>query len=234
MEMREEAAKVLLTNSSRKPGPKEVSAGVLYTFAHQAYWGFRFLAQKRKRFWQQVLEARKIADIQEVGRACSKPRVMKGTGYGAAGLMTWLCRPRVAQQVFVAKKHRRFPASNRPSSQDRRMIFLAIAAAAGVWGISCSTALRKLAQAGIGIDYLAQQVHVFDRWNELMRKNAYVWAEPVEDYFCQSSNGDWLEMRDLPCAVPSNWRGGYIIHGFGPHGLQSTFSQTLPTELVDS
>lgn len=229
----EEVAKVLLTNSIQKPGPKEVSAWVVYTFAHQAYWGFKFLAQKRKRFWQQVLEARRISEIQEVGRACSWPRAMV-TGYGAAGLMTWLGHTQVARQVLGAKKHRRFPASDRPSSQDRRMIFLSIAAAAGVWEISCSTALRKLAQAGIGIDHLAREVNAFSRLSEDMRRNADVWAEPMETYFYRSSNGDWLDIRDLPCPVPPNWHRGHIVHGFGPNGPESTFSPTLPTELVDT
>ena len=231
--MREEGSKVLLTNSrsAKKPGPREIDSGSLYTFAHQAYWGCRFLAGKRKTLWERVLAARTPADIRDVGRICSRPRIMAGAGYGAAGLMTWLEERRVATQVLAAKKHRRYPSSSRPSSADRRMMFLGISVAAGVFEIEFSTALRKLAQAGLGPHHMVRDVHRFDHFRENMKLNAFVWAEPVENFFFPLANGKWDQMRDLPCKVPGNFRGGFIIYGFGPNGETATFSRTLPLEL---
>lgn len=234
----EERAKVLLTNSEskKKRGPQETHAGNVYAFAHQAYWGFRFLAEKKKSLWEQVLRATKTEQIQEIGKICSLPGAMVGAGYGAAGMMEYLTKKNVAMQVIVANNHRRYPRSERPSSQDRRMIFLAIAVGAGVWEIEFTTALRKLAQAQRGIEYMTKEVHRFDRLQEMIKKNASVWAEPVGNYFFSSVNGKWERMRDLPCKVPTDWQGGYILHGFaGPSGtFQSTFSRTLPTELEQS
>lgn len=142
----------------------------------------------------------------------------------------------VATQVIAAKNHRRYPKSERPSSEDRRMIFLAIAVAAGVWEIDYKTALRKLTQAKRGIRYMATEVHRFDRFQENIRAKSIVWAEPVENYFfpLPSPNGEWEPMQDLPCKVPSDWQGGYIIYGVGPSGPQSTFSRTLPRELREA
>jgi len=140
----------------------------------------------------------------------------------------------VANQVLAAKKHRRYPASDRPSSQDRRMIFLGVAVATGVWEIEFSTGLRKLAQAGYGLRYMTKEFHRWDRYQENLRRMGYVWAEPVGNYFFKLSNDKWELMQKLPCKVPSDWQGGYIIHGFGPSGFQSTFSRTLPQELIDS
>ena len=231
--MREEGSKVLLTNSrsAKKPGPREIDSGSLYTFAHQAYWGFRFLAEKRTILWKRVLAARTVAQITEVGKICSRPPIMTGAGYGAAGLMTWLEERRVATQVLAAKKHRRYPSSSRPSSEDRRMMFLGISVAAGVFGIEFSTALRKLAQATLGPHHMVREVHLSDHLRENMKRNAFVWAEPVENFFFAPSDGKWDQMRDLPCEVPANFRGGFIIYGFGPSGETATFSRTLPLEL---
>ncbi len=231
--MRKEGSKVLLTNSqsAKKRGPKQVESGSLYTFAHQAYWGFRFLAGKRATLWKRVLLARTVAQVTEVGKICSRPRIMTGAGYGAAGLMTWLADEKAAMQVLAAKKHRRYPSSRRPSTEDRKMIFLGISVAAGVFGIEFSTALRKLAQAGLGPHHMVREVHRFDQFLEHMKRNAFVWAEPVENFFFPLANGKWDQMRDLPCKVPGNFRGGFIIYGFGPNGETSTFSRTLPLEL---
>jgi hypothetical protein len=231
----EEGAKVLLTNSAvkKKSGPKDTHAGNVYAFAHQAYWGFRFLAEKRGILWQKVLAATTLAQITRIGRVCARPRVMAGAGYGAIGQMERLREKEVANQVLSAKKHRRYPGSNRPSSQDRRMIFLAIAVAAGVWEIDYETALRKLAEAKLGIRHLTKEVHRNDHLMENMRARSIVWAEPVENYFfpLSSPNGEWELMQELPCKVPYHWRGGFIIHGVGPSGSQSTFSRALPLEL---
>jgi hypothetical protein len=164
---------------------------------------------------------------------CSQPGIMAGAGYGSAGLMTWLSKRNVARQVLVAKGHRRYPNSERPSSQDRRMIFLAVAVAAGVWGLRYSTALRKLAEAGLGLNYMAREVHRSDRTIEEMKLRSLVWAESVENYFYRLPNRKWRAMRELPCPVPAHFQGGFIIHGFGPNGPQSTFSRTLPRELAD-
>jgi len=231
--MREEGSKVLLTNSqsAKNRGPKQVESGSLYTFAHQAYWGFRFLAEKRAALWKRVLLARTVPQVTEVGKICSRPLIMTGAGYGAAGLMTWLANEKAAVQVLAAKKHRRYPRSKRPSSEDRKMIFLGISVAAGVFGIEFSTALRKLAQAGLGPHHMVREVHRFDQFLEHMRRNAFVWAEPVENFFFPLANGKWDQMRDLPCKVPGNFRGGFIIYGFGPNGESATFSRTLPLEL---
>lgn len=231
--MSEEGSKVLLTNSppARQPGPKAVASGSLYSFAHQAYWGFRFLAERRPVLWKRVLSATTVPQLTEVGKICSRPRMMRGAGYGAAGLMSWLEDKRAATQVLAAKKHRRYPNSQRPSSEDRRMIFLGISVAAGVFGIEFSTALRKLPQAGLGPHYIAREVHRFDHFRENMKRNAFVWAEPVENFFFPIANGKWHQTRDLPCKVPSNFHGGFIIYGFGPHGETATFSRTLPREL---
>jgi hypothetical protein len=227
--------KVLLTNwpSKRKPGPEEVHAGNLCSFAHQAYWGFRFLAEKRGILWQKVLAATTVAQVTRVGRACWRPGVLAQAGYGAAGQMERLREKGVAIQVVAAKKHRRYPKSNRPSSQDRKMIFLAIAVSAGVWEIEFSTALRKLAQAGLGIRYMTKEVHRMDRLEQIIRAQAIVWAEPIGNYFWFTSDGKWTALRDLPCEVPNDWRGGFIINGVGPSGSQSTFSRTLPLGLAE-
>ncbi|MGB8474129.1 MAG: hypothetical protein WCE61_08605, partial [Candidatus Acidiferrum sp.] len=195
--------KVLLTNSTikKKPGPKGVHAGNLYSFAHQAYWGFRFLAEKRGILWQKVLAATTIAQITRVGRACWRPGVVARAGYGAAGQMERLREKVVAKEVLAAKKHRRYPKSNRPSSEDRRMIFLGIALAAAVWEIDFETALRKLAEAQRGIRHMAKEVHRYDRFIENMRAHSIVSAEPVANYFFQepSPNGKWELMQELPC-----------------------------------
>ena len=159
---------------------------------------------------------------------------MTGAGYGAAGQMERLREKIVAKEVLAAKKHRRYPKSNRPSSEDRRMIFLAIAVAAAVWEIDYETALRKLAQAKMGIRHMAREVHRTDRLLENMRARSIVWAEPVGNYFFPSPNGKWELARELPCKVPADWQGGFIMHGVGPSGPQSTFSRTLPLELGEA
>ena len=224
----------MLTNSrqKKKRGPKETHTGNIYALAHQAYWGLRFLAERKHKFWQQILDARTVKAIQEVGRACSQPGSLSKAGYGAKGLMNWLKSRRVATQVLKAKRHRRYPGSDRPSSEDRRMIFLGIAVAAGVWEIEYSTALRKLAEAGLGPEHMAAEVHRMDRLQEMMKPQ--VWAEPVGNYFIPSSHGRWEQIGELPCKVPANWQGGFILHGYGPSGFQSTFSRTLPPQLHES
>ncbi|MGB6877151.1 MAG: hypothetical protein WBD87_14085 [Candidatus Acidiferrales bacterium] len=103
--------------------------------------------------------AKTVEQIQKVGEECSRSHVMAGAGYGAAGLMTWLTNRNVAVQVLAAKKHRRYLRSERPSSQDRRMFFLGVAVGAGVWEINFGTALRKLAEAGLGQKHMADDVH---------------------------------------------------------------------------
>jgi hypothetical protein len=232
----ERRSKVLLTNSrsKKKTGPKETPAGSIYAFAHQAYWGFRFLADRVKVLWRQVLTARTSKEIRQVGRACSTPRVMARAGYGAAGAMTWLNNEDVAYQVLAAKRHRRYPKSGRPTSEDRRMIFLGVAVAAGIYGLSLSTALRKLAEAKLGIEHLIKEVHRTDRLEENVKGQSRVWAEPVGNYFWYTPDGEWTLMHDLPCKLPKNWQGGYIIYGYLPSGFAATFSRTLPTELTEN
>lgn len=225
----------MLTNSARnKPGPKEAGAGAIYSFAHQAYWGFRFLSTERKSLLDKILLAKDSREVQEVGEECSKLGVMAGAGYGARGLMTWLKNSNVATQVLLAKNHRRYPRSERPSSQDRRMIFLGIAVAAGVFEIKFSTALRKLAQSGRGERRLNQEVHNWDRIEQRLRETASVWAEPILNFCDHWPDGSWRLRKNLPCPVPQDYHGGYIIHGFLPDGRSAShFSRTLPTELAD-
>ena len=227
----------MLTNSERKkPGrPKGGDAGAIYSFAHQAYWGFRFLSAERKSLWQKVLLAREPQEVQEVGEECSRPGVMAGAGYGAFGLMTWLKNQNVAMQVLAAKNHRRYPRSERPSSRDRRMIFLGIAVAAGILNDEFSTALRKLAQSGRGEKHLSQAVHNWDHIEHKLKETAFVWAEPIFNYCDPLPDGGWQLWQNLPCPVPKDqYLGGYIVHGFLPDGrVASRFSRTLPIELCD-
>jgi hypothetical protein len=218
-----------------KRGPKEVDPGSLYAFAHQAYWGFRFLREHKKSLWKKVKSARTALQIRRIGIVCADPKTMRGAGYGAAGAMTWLENGNVAVQIIAAKHHRRYPNSNRPTSEDRRMIFLGIAVAAGVFGLSFNTALRKLAEAKLSLEHTIEEVHGIDRLHELIRSRGLVWAEPVGNYFWRTALGEWTLREDLPCEVPNDWQGGYVIYGYGPTGrFQATFSRTLPTELVEN
>jgi hypothetical protein len=114
------------------------------------------------------------------------------------------------------------------------MISLGIAVAAGVWEIDYETALRKLAEAKLGIRHLTKEVHRIDHLKENMRARSIVWAEPVGNYFFHSGHGEWMPIQDLPCPVPTNWQGGYFIYGYGPSGFLAKFSRTLPTELVEN
>jgi hypothetical protein len=224
----------LLTNSTRKKrGPKEVHAGTIYGFAHQAYFGFKSLAENTPPHWKQILGAKTAGAIQKVGEECTQPGAMAKAGYGARGLMTWLVKPEVASRVIEAKAHRRYPDSKRPSSEDRRMIFLAIAVAAGIWEREFSTVLRILAEAGLGIDYMARDVHRFDQMEAYVKQNSIVWAEPLGNYLLYLPGGKVLQMQKLPCKVPSNCRTGFIIFGYGPSGLEeATYSPTLPSCLA--
>lgn len=214
-------------------GPKPVDAGSIYCFAHQAYFGFGFLAEHRSTFWKQILEARTVNAVQEVGRACLQQGAMVGAGYGAAGLMTWLAQRRVALRVIEAKRHRRYPNSSRPSSEERRMAFLGVAVAAGIWKRKFSTAVRILAEAGLGIDHMREDVHEFDKIHNYMKEHSVVIAESLGHYFYRLPDGRLVQTEKFPCNVPANCFEGYIIHGYGPDGPQCTYSPTLPPELED-
>jgi hypothetical protein len=57
---------------------------------------------------------------------------------------------------IISAKHsveRVYAGSGRPSSEDSRMIGLGIAVAAGIFDQTVATALRKLAEVKLGIDY---------------------------------------------------------------------------------
>lgn len=115
------------------------------------------------------------------------------------------------------------------------MIFLGIAVAAGGFEIKFSTALRKLAQSGYGEKFFGQKVHNWDRIEETMKGSGFVCAEPVENYVWPAEDGDWMELEKLPCAIPKDFHGGFIIHGYTPDGqFRSVFSKTLPVELSKS
>lgn len=184
--------------------------------------------------WRKVLQARRVKELTDVGLVCLSPKLMAGAGYGAVGAMTYLNDKHVAREILAAKRHRRYPRSNRPSSEDRRMIFLGIAVAAGVFGLRFGTALRKLAEKKLGLDYLSDVVHELDRLQEMVKSQSMIWAEPVGNYFWHMPDGKWTPLRELPCAVPDDWQGGYFIYGYGPSGFQAAFSRTLPTELIET
>ena len=112
------------------------------------------------------------------------------------------------------------------------MIFLAIAVAAGIWEREFSTVLRILAEANLGIDYMSRDVHRFDQMEAYVKQNSIVWAEPLGNYLLRLPGRKVLQMRELPCKVPSNCRKGFIIFGYGPSGLEATYSPTLPTDLL--
>ena len=113
-------------------------------------------------------------------------------------------------------------------------MFLGVSVAAGVFGIEFSTAQRKLAEAGLGAHHMEQEVHRFDRFTENMKREAFVWAEPIENFFFPLSDGKWHQMRDVPCQIPTDFQGGFIIYGYDPSGKPgAAFSRTLPLELQD-
>lgn len=215
-----------------KTGPKAVSPGTLYAFAHQAYWGFRYLREHEQSSWLAVKTARNVSEIQEIGNKCAARNAMPDAGYGVIGAMTWLRREYVAQEILNAKKHSEYPKSNRPSSEDRRMIFLGVATAAGIFELKIATALRKLAEAGQGLENISEDVHAFDRLKEMLRAKSLTWAEPVANYFWPSPNGGWILLRDLPCEVPTDWQGGYFIFGIQEGECRATFSRTLPGDSI--
>ena len=217
-----------------KTGPEEVRPGSLYAFSHQAYWGFRYLREHKESLWHAIKTATIVSEIQEIGVHCAGPNAMPGAGYGAIGAMTWLARDYVAREILAAKNHVQYPNSQRPTSEDRRMIFLGVATAAGVFELSIGTALRKLAEAKLGLEKISEHVHRFDKSTEMVISNAFVWAEPVSNYFWRSRpNGEWMLLHDLPCEIPKDWQGGFIVYGYGPSGFEVKFSRTLPVELTE-
>jgi hypothetical protein len=216
------------------PGPTEITAGSIYTFAHQAYWGFRYLRENREKLWRAVLDARSVSPLQKIGHKCASSNLSGETGYKALGAVAWLENRRVAREILNAKQHRRYPASARPSSEDRRFIFLGIAVAAGIFELSFSTCLRKLAESDLGPEYIAVVVHNMDRLRTAISANALVWAEPVGNYFYPLAGGKWEKVCDLPCDVPADWQGGFLIFGQDESGQRVTFSRELPAELKGS
>ena len=214
-----------------KTGPEAVRPGSLYAFSHQAYWGFRYLREHKESLWHAIKTTSIVSEIQEIGMLCAGPNAMPGAGYGAIGAMTWLARDYVAREIVAAKNHDQYPSSPRPTSEDRRMIFLGVATAAGIFELSISTALRKLAEAKLGLEKISEHVHRFDQFREMVRSNAFVWAEPVGNYFWRRENGEWMLLHDLPCEVPKNWQGGFIVYGETGSGTLATFSRTLPIGL---
>jgi hypothetical protein len=214
-----------------KTGPEEVRAGSLYAFSHQAYWGFRYLREHKESLWLSVKTATIVSEIQEIGVQCAGPNAMPGAGYGAIGAMTWLARDYVAREILAAKNHAQYPSSERPTSEDRRMIFLGVATAAGIFELSIGTALRKLAEAKLGLEKISEHVHRFDQFREMVISSAFVWAVPVSNFFWRRPNGEWILLHNLPCEVPKNWQGGFIVYGETDSGTQATFSRTLPIGL---
>jgi len=148
-------------------------------------------------------------------------------------MMTRLTNRKVAVQVLKAKQHRRYPRSNRRSSDDRRLIFLGIAVAAGIWEIEFSTALRKLSQNHLGIEHMIEDVHGFDISDKNMALDGIVLAEPIESYFIRLPEGRWHQIQNLPCQIPANFEGGFIVWGYDSRGKETAaFTRTLPLELA--
>lgn len=113
------------------------------------------------------------------------------------------------------------------------MIFLGIATAAGIFELSIGTALRKLADAKLGLEKISEHVHRVDQFREMVVSHSFVWAESVSNYFWFTPDGKWKPLHDLPCEVPDDWQGGYILYGYGPSGFDVSFSRTLPVELAE-
>jgi hypothetical protein len=214
-----------------KTGPEQVRPGSLFAFACQAYWGFRHLREHKKSLWHVIKTARIESEIQEIGVLCAGRNAMPGAGYGAIGAMTWLARDYVAREIVAAKNHNQYPSSQRPTSEDRRMIFLGVATAAGIFELSIGTTLRKLAEVKLGLEKISEHVHRFDQFREMVISNAFVWAEPVSNFFWRRPNGEWIPLHELPCDVPKNWQGGFIVYGQTDSGTVATFSRTLPRGL---
>ena len=214
-----------------KTGPKGVRPGSLYAFAHQAYWGFRYLREHKQPLWLAVKRATTASEIQQIGEKCAWRGEMSGAGYGAIGAMTWLMRDYVAQEILNAKKRPQYPKSDRPSSEDRRMIFLGVATAAGIFELKTATVLRKLAEAWRGLVNISVDVHRFDVFKEKLRAKSFTWAESVANYFWLNRKGEWIQLRDLPCEIPEDWYGGYFVYGITDAGEQVVFSRGLPIEL---
>lgn len=160
---------------------------------------------------------------------------MDGASYGAAGLMTWLSNEDVARQILRAKQHRRYPKPNLTLSEERRIIFLGIAVAAGIWEVEFSTALRKLAVAGLGQERLAEELRSGQEFESKLKEMNAVWAEPVGNFFfpVASEKNGYLQTKELPCEIPIDWHGGYILYGFINSKFEARFGRILPIELRD-
>lgn len=216
------------------PGPTKVESGSLYAFAHQAYWGFRYLSEHQGPLWRAIKTATSVSEVQKIGDICAGPNAMPNASYGAVGAMTWLARDYVANEILAARKHPKYPKSNRPTSEDRRMIFLGIAVAAGIFELRVGTALRRLAESKMGLEVLADEVHQFDRYKKMVEEKGYVIAEPITNYVLPLGNGRVYVKGDLPCYVPANHAKGYIIHGYCDGHSVATFSEELPADLANS
>jgi hypothetical protein len=157
-----------------KRGPKGQEAGTLYATACQWFWRFKSLrngtpggvqhdpdikvvddgrfstdwvfTQRQGRpaepdTWEALLNAKTVQDIQE---ACEHSPWWLNPKYGGGPGSPYPALPALAKPFLEAKDHARYPRSTRPTSDESRMWFLAIALAANTWGIGLGRAIVLL------------------------------------------------------------------------------------------
>jgi hypothetical protein len=89
--------------------------------------------------WDALLGAKTIEDVQT---ACQNSPWWLNPKYGGGPGSPYPSLPALASAFLKAKRNRRYPSSKRPTSEESRMWFLAIALAAETWGISLGRALN--------------------------------------------------------------------------------------------
>ena len=157
-----------------KRGPKGQGPGTLYATACQWFWRFKSLRKgipdgvqhnpdftmlddgrvrtnwiftpyqgkpAEPQTWDALLDA---STIEEVQASCQASPWWLNPKYGGGPGSPYPGLPALASALLKAKAHLRYPRSNRPTSEESRMWFLAIALAAETWEISLGTAINLL------------------------------------------------------------------------------------------
>ncbi len=160
-----------------KRGPKGQGPGTLYATACQWFWrfkslregipdgvqhdpDFRTLNDGRVRTnwvftpyhgrpaepdtWEALLNAKTVQDVQD---ACQHSPWWLNPKYGGGPGSPYPGLPALANSFLDAKDHPRYPRSKRPTSEESRMWFLAIALAAETWEIGLGRAINLLQTA---------------------------------------------------------------------------------------
>ncbi|MBZ5660324.1 MAG: hypothetical protein LAO08_07930 [Acidobacteriia bacterium] len=160
-----------------KRGPKGQGPGTLYATACQWFWRFKRLregvpdgVQHNPDFrvlddgttktewvftryqgkpaepdvWEALLNARTAQDVQN---ACQRSTWWLNPKYGGGPGSPYPGLPALANSFLEAKDHTRYPRSKRPTSEESRMWFLAIALAAETWEIGLGRAINLLQTA---------------------------------------------------------------------------------------